>query len=138
MTETILDGLTKHRADLVARVRHAEATIQSLLADVEHLDATIRQLDPAHKACAPAVSPLGAGNHITRTLLTILRKAPEPMTLRDLTVSLMQTVGLDSRDRKRLRRMMEQSRTALARQLANGTVIKEMGQDRALVWRISN
>jgi hypothetical protein len=137
MQDPILEGLTKHRASLVAQVRNAEATIQSLLADIEHLDATIRQFNPAHKAPAPAVSPLGAGNHITRTLLTILRKSPEPMTLRALRVSLMETVGLNHRDRRRIKRMMEQVRTALARQLANGTVAKEMGPERALVWRIA-
>ena len=137
MSESVLDGLTKHRAGLVAQVRQAEATIQSLLADIEHLDATIRQFNPAHRAPAPAVSPLGAGNHITRTLLTILRKSPEPMTLRDLAISLMETVGLNHRDKKRVKRMMEQCRTALARQAANGTVVKEMGRERALVWRIA-
>jgi hypothetical protein len=115
MTDAVLEGLSRHRAHLVAQVRNAEATIQSLLADIEHLDTTIRQFDPAHKAPAPSVSPLGAGNHITRTLLTILRKSAEPMTLRALAVSLMTTVGLDTRDRKRVKRMMEQCRTALAR-----------------------
>ena len=87
---------------------------------------------------SPAVNPVGAGNRITRTILTILRKSPEPMTLRTIAVSLMTTVGLDTKDRKRVKRMMEQCRTALARQIANGTVAKEMGPARALVWRIAD
>jgi hypothetical protein len=46
-----------------------------------------------------------------------------------LTVSLMETAGLNQRDRKRV---MEQVRTALARQHLNETVIKAMVPERAL------
>jgi hypothetical protein len=93
--------------------------------------------DPSYKIVAPAVSSAGTGGHITRTILTILRKSAEPMTLRALTVSLMRAVGLDHKNGKRVKRMMEQVRTALARQLANGTVVKEKGAGMALVWRIA-
>jgi hypothetical protein len=137
MTDLILDGLTKHRERLVTEVRRTEAIIQRLLADIEHLDATIQQFDPTHRAVSPAVNPVGAGNRITRTVLTILRKTPGPLTLRQVAVSLMTTVGLDTRDRKRVRRMIEQVRTALARQVLNGTVTKEMGKNRAMFWRIA-
>lgn len=138
MPDPVITGLAARREQLVTEVRRTEATLQRLLADIEHLDTAIRVFDRSYRPVSPAVSPLGTGGRITRTLLTILRKAPGPLTLRELTVTLMQTVGLDHKDRKRVKRLMEQSRTALARQLANGTVVKEMGAERSLVWRIKS
>ena len=137
MTDLVLDGLYRRRDQLVTEVRRAEAVIQRTVADIESLDNAIRLFDPNHRAVSPAVNPIGAGNRITRTILTIMRKAPEPMTLRAIAVSLMTTVGLDTKDRKRVKRMMEQCRTALARQALNGTVVKEIGAGRALVWKIA-
>ncbi len=136
MHNPVFDGLIKHRESLVAEVRRAGSMIQRLLGDLEHLDATIQQFNPAHKAVSPAVNPIGSGNRITRVLLTILRKSAEPMTLRAITIALMDNVGLERKDRKRVNRMREQCRTALERQRINGTVVKEAGPDRALVWRI--
>src|ERR1019366_6969647 len=138
MTDPVLDDLHRRRDQLVVEVRRAEAIIQRTVSDIESLDNAIRLFDPSHRAVSPAVNPIGAGNRITRTILTILRKAPEPMTLRTLTVVLMETVGLNHRDRKRVKRMMEQVRTALARQNLNGTVGKEMGANRAMVWQIAS
>jgi hypothetical protein len=72
MSDPVLAGLTQRRAELVAEVRQTEAALHRLLTDIEHLDATIRQFDPAYRARrATAGRPNG---EVIKTLLTILRK----------------------------------------------------------------
>jgi len=137
MTAHILPGLLARRAEMVREVRAVEGQLQQLLANIEHLDRAIVLFDPDHIVRAPSISATGAGGHITRVLLDILRKSPEPMTLRALTLGLMQSVGLDHKSPRRVVKAMEQCRRALTRQLANGTVAKEMGRAGALVWRIA-
>jgi hypothetical protein len=139
MSDPILAGLNKRRRDLVVEVRRTETTLIRLLADIETMDAAILQFNATYRPPVAHVSSVGAGGQITRTLLTILRKSPEPLTLRALTVGLMQSLGLDHRDRKRVKRMMEQCRTALYRQRANGVIASEPGPGsaRALVWRVT-
>jgi hypothetical protein len=138
MHDPILEGLKKRRAELVAEVRRCETKFQSLLTDIDHLDATIYQFDPAYKPLHPVVQSAGLTGQVTKTLLNILRKSPEPMSLRSLAIALMMSLGLDHKDQKRVSRMVEQVRRAMARQRGNGTVVAEMGMTNALVWRIAN
>lgn len=138
MAHHILPGLLARRAEMVREVRGVEGQLQKLLADIEHLDRAIVLFDPDHIVRAPSISATGAGGHITRVLLDILRRSSKPMTLRALTIGLMQSVGLDHKSPRRVVKAMEQCRRALTRQIATGTVAKEMGADRALRWRIMN
>jgi hypothetical protein len=138
VTTNIIEGLQARRAEMVREIRGIEQRLQELLADIEHLDRAIVVFDPAHRVHAPSISSAGVGGHITRTLLGIMRKAPEPMTLRALTVTMMQCVGLDHRNPRRVVKCMEQARTALTRQIRNRTVEKLPGPDgRTLVWRVA-
>lgn len=137
MTDLILEGLLKRRAELVAEVRRTESKFHDLFVDIDNLDGVILQFDPNYKVINPAVRGVGLTGQLTRSLLGILRKSPEPMTRRDLTVAMMASLGLDHEDPKRVSRMMEQSRNAMIRQKKNGTVASDEGPARALVWRIA-
>ena len=96
MTNHVLAGLIKRRADLAAGIKQAEAVLGALLRDMDHLDGTIRQFDGSHEPPRVRTS-LGRARRgeVTRALLAILRKSAEPLTLRDLTLRMMRERGLD-------------------------------------------
>src|SRR6266567_3803003 len=102
MTAHILPGLLARRAEMVREVRAIEGQLQQLLANIEHLDRAIVLFDPDHIVRAPSISAAGAGGHITRVLLDILRRSSEPLTLRALTLGLMQSFGLDHKSQRRV------------------------------------
>lgn len=142
MIDPVLAGLTGRRTEILTELRRLEVKFQALLVDLEHLDEVILQFDPSRKLMHPVVRNIGAGGGMTRTLLTILRKSPEPMTLRAMSIALMLHLGLDPKDPKRLARIIEQARTAMARQKRNGIVVTEPGPHtpgpgRIGVWRIA-
>lgn len=136
MTDPVLAGLLKRRADLVVEVRRMEVRFQDILTNIDQLDGAIIQFDPGYRPHHPAVRTTKS-IPLTRTLLTILRKAPAPMTMRDLTIAMMENLGLDHRNRYRVTRLTEQVRTALTRQKKNGVVESEIGHARALMWRVA-
>lgn len=50
MAEThVISALVKRRADLLGEIEHTQLHIRKLSADLEHLDATIRQFDPDYQ-----------------------------------------------------------------------------------------
>lgn len=142
MHDPVLNGLAKRRAELVAEVKRTEAVLRGLLADIDHLDATTRQFDPDHRPSRPGTSigRLDRGS-TTKTLLTILRTAPGPMTVRDLIRAIMAARGANLEDRKLVNRTAEQVRVAFARQRKNGTVTAEpgpkVGVPQVWLWRIA-
>lgn len=136
MSDPVLAGLLERRKHLTVEIRRAESALHRLLMDIEHLDATIRQFDRDYKIPSPVMTSLGTGAQVTRIILTILRKASEPMGLTAITISLMVSLGLDHKNLKRVRQIREQVRTALTRQNVNGVVTKEAGTGHALLWRI--
>ena len=138
MTDLVLEGLMKRRKELVAEVRRCEARLQGLFTDIDNVDGVISQFDPAYKAIYPQIRGVGLSGHLTKTLLGILRKSPEPMTIRTMTIAMMMNLGLDHQDRKRVARAMEQTRTAMARQKRNGTVVSEIGPNHATMWWIAS
>src|ERR1700722_5072073 len=109
LASPIVISLTEKRDQLVAEVRRTESTLQRLLGEIEHMDYAIEQFDPAYRRVPPAVNytPPGA---ITRTLLSIMRQAKEPMTLRDLTGQMMDRLGLEKVERYKFLRTMEHVR----------------------------
>lgn len=93
MVDPVLNGLLARRAALIAEVRRTVAKFQDLFVDIDNLDGVILQFDPNYKVINPAVWGVGLTGQPTRSLLGILRKSPEPMTLRDLTVAMMASLG---------------------------------------------
>jgi hypothetical protein len=142
MVNPMLAGLTKRRTELVAEVKEQEGVLRGLLADIDHLDAAMRQFDPEHRARRPNTSlasvERGAGRGaVTKTILGVLRTAGEPLTLRETAMRTMMAFGMDCQDRKRTARMIEQVRTVIYRQRVNGIVVSETGPGAAGLWRVA-
>lgn len=136
MNSAVIAGLLERREQLIIRVRETEVAIRDLISDIEHLDIAITMFKPDHRPVAPQIRYAGHGQ-VTRMVLTILRKSPEPLTLRALTLQALEKLGLAADNKRRVRKMGEQIRTALGRQRENGVVTCEMGRGGALMWRIA-
>jgi hypothetical protein len=115
--------------DLIARRTRIATQIKRLRYQITRLDETIRRLTQERRT-----RPAGRGL-VVRALLTILRKSPEPLDARTLTMRVAEVMGRDCRDPVRFQRMLVQVRVTLIRQRTNGTVTA--GEGPALRWRIA-
>jgi hypothetical protein len=102
----------------------------------------MRQFDPAHRTSLvpTSVGRLERGS-MTKALLTIPRKASEPLTVRSLTRGVASRRGTDMGDRKIVERTTIQVRTVLVRHRKSETAVAEpgpmVGAHQAWSWRIA-
>jgi hypothetical protein len=118
-----LSGLIDKRAELAGEIRLLEERLEQLRSDVLHVDATIRLIDPAYRVDAvvpkvrrPRRDWFGRGE-LLRSILETLRKAPEPLTAREIALALM-----SARDSTRTTRRVERR--------VDSTVGRREGADR--------
>src|SRR4051794_7716800 len=99
-----LSGLLRKRAEMAGQVEAMQAKLGALIADLTHVDATIRVFRPdidladLPERLAPAPFT-GFRGEIQRFLLDELRKANEPLSTFDLAERVMRKRGLDPADR---------------------------------------
>jgi hypothetical protein len=137
-----LSGLVAKRAELAGEIRLAEERLDQLRADILHLDAAIRIIDPSYHtdAIVPKVRRqrrewFGNGE-LLRMVLETLRKAPEPLTAREIAVALMERKGFDATDAATVR-LVEKRVDATVR-WREGLVERVVYGPRSVGWRIGN
>ena len=143
MTDYVLTGLVKRRAKLTGEIEHTHERLRQMVADLESLDATIMQFDPAHrveaitpKAFRPPKDWANRGE-MSRIVLSILRQAAEPLTTRDIALELLVARALDKNDRRLLRLMTKRVGVALRGQRDRGTVQSDQGPGQYMLWEIA-
>jgi hypothetical protein len=139
----VLAGLIKRRAQLAGDIEAAHEALRRMVLDLENLDATILQFDPAYrvesirpKAFRPPKDWANRGE-MTRICLSILRQASEPLTSRDIAYQLLTERALNRDDRRLLRVMRGRVATALRLQRDKGVVRSIEGPGQYLVWEIN-
>lgn len=143
MTDYVLTGLVKRRAELTGQIEATHESLKVMLAALEALDATIMQFDPNHrveairaKAFRPPSDWSNRGQ-MTRIVLSILRQAAEPLSARDIAVELLITRALDRDDQKLVRLMGKRVAVALRGQRDAGTVRSTQGTGQFVLWEIA-
>jgi len=143
MTDYVLTGLVRRRAELAGDIEHMHEALGKMIADLESLDATIRQFAPDFqvesikpKAFRPPKDWSNRGQ-MSRVVLSLLRQAAEPMTTRDLALELLVTQVLDKHDIKLLRLMTKRVGVALRTQRDNGTVRSLPGPGMMVLWEVA-
>ena len=143
MTDYVLTGLAKRRAELTGKIEATHAHLRQMLADLESLDATILQFDPTFqveaiqpKAFRPPADWANRGQ-MSRVVLSILRQAAEPLTTRDIALELLISRAMDKRDQKLLRLMTKRVGVALRTQRENGVVASDQGPGQFQLWRVA-
>jgi hypothetical protein len=143
MTDYVLQGLVKRRAELAGEIEAMHARLRKMIDDLEKLDSVILQFDPQHdvegikpKAFRPPEDWAHRGE-MTRAVLSILRQSVEPMTTRDIALEMLVTRALNSDDQKLLALMVKRVGVALRIQRNNGIVRSTNGPGQFMLWEVA-
>jgi hypothetical protein len=122
-------------------IRLAEERLDQLRADVLHLDAAIRTIDPSYHIHAIASKVRRqrrewfVDGEFLRMVLETLRKAPEPLTAREIAVALMERKGFDASDAATVRLVEKRVDATVRRREA--LVERVVYGPRSVGWKVS-
>ena len=109
--------------------------------NILHVDATIRIIDPANQVdtIVPKVRRLrrdwfGRGG-LLWSILETLRKAPEPLTAREITLALMERKGFDANDAATVRLVERRVDSTVRRR--EGLIERVAHGPRSVGWRVA-
>jgi len=142
MTDYVLAGLTKRRADLAGEADTLKARLSQIGTDLGHLDAVIRQFDPEYdlgsiRPKRPRGPDVAGRGEMSRFVLGVLREATAPVMTQEVTRRLMTERGQDLGDRRLVAQTMKRVGMALSRQRALGTVRAVQGPGPVTVWEVA-
>lgn len=136
-----LSGLIEKRVELAGEFRLLEEQLEQLRSNVLHVDATIRIIDPAYQVDAivpkvrrPRRDWSGRGE-LLRSILETLRKAPEPLTAREIALVLMERKGFDANDMATVRLVKRRVDSTVRRR--EGLIERVVYGPRAVGWRLT-
>ncbi len=141
MTDYVLAGLTKRRAELTGEADTLRTRLVQIGTDVGHLDAVIRQFDPDYdlgsiRPKRPRGPDVAGRGEMSRFILGVLREATEPVTTQEVAQRLMTERGQNMGDRHLVAQTIKRVGMALSRQKGNGAVQSEQGPGQFVRWRI--
>ncbi len=142
MTDYVLAGLTRRRAELAGEAGTLKARLAQIDIDLGHLDAVIRQFDPDYdlgsirpkRSRGPDVARPG---DMSRFVLGVLREAAEPMPTPGIVARFMAQKDMDGQDRKLAERITKRIVSTLRHQGQKGTVRSQPGPGRVLMWEVA-
>jgi len=140
MTDYVLAGLTKRRAELTGETDTLRARLAQIGDDVGHLDAVIRQFDPDYnlESIRPKRSrsaDIAGRGEMSRFILEVLRDATEPVTTQEVVRLLMTERRQDMEDRRLVAQTAKRVGMALSRQKANGAVQAGNKAGHPVLWK---
>lgn len=142
MTDYVLTGLVKRRAEIAGEIDDAQNKLRALIKDLEHIDATLMIFDPQIQIAAikpKTFRPPDDWSHrgqMTRLILNVLRQTTEPMTTRDIAVQIMSERALDQDDMRLVRLMGKRCGVALRGLRDKKTVKATQGPGQYMMWEM--
>jgi hypothetical protein len=143
MTDYMVSGLVKKRAELAGDIERTHERLRQLVDALAHLDATLQLVAPdmeleaiRPKAFRPPDDWARRGQ-MSRLVLSILRTAKEPLTTREIAAQMLLERAMDAQDRKLLRLMTKRVGVALRDQRDKGRACSVDGPGQYQLWRIS-
>ena len=117
----LIGGLTRKRAELAGQIIATEKMLSRLREDLIHLDATLKLFDPEAKpkAIVPRARrppPRFKAGQLAKLVLTALREANRPLTVRDLVQQIAAENQVDISTKKELTKFDYSIRSVLQRQ----------------------
>lgn len=127
MTDYVLMGLAKRRAELAGEAETLRARLAQIATDTGHLDAVIRQLDPDYdlgsiRPKRPRVQDAAGRGDMSRFIMKVLRGATEPVATHEVVRRPMAEREQEAEDQQLVKNTMKRVGMAFSRQKANRTV----------------
>ena len=142
MTDYMVTGLVKKRAELAGELSATHDRLRELVDQLEHLDATLRIVAPdveveaiRPKAFRPPDDWSKRGQ-MSRLVLSILRQSKEPLTSREIAAQMLLERAMSPDDARMLRTMTKRVGAALREQREKGRVQSEDGPGTYQLWKI--
>ena len=142
MTDHVLAGLAKRRAELAGEAETLRARLAQIATDAGHLDAVIRQFDPDYdlgsiRPKRPRGPDVARPGEMSRFVLDVLREAAEPVPASDVAARFMAERGMDGQDRRLVEQITKRIVSTLRHQGLKGTVRSQPGPGRMLLWKVA-
>ncbi|MGE0184132.1 MAG: hypothetical protein AB7F91_17850 [Parvularculaceae bacterium] len=138
--EPIVSALIKERRNVLARLRDHEAIVCDLKTTLSHMDATLFHLgyypDGAEAPKKPMAAGLFYNGELPRIMLTLMRKNPDGLALREIVEMVCQQKGWETDDTRFNRELRLKISRTLDRQRLKG-VVERVGDEPVGVWRIA-
>ena len=136
----VIAALRDKRAELSGGIADLEKRIGQHRADLLHVDAVLRLFAPDLEPAAILPKAVRRPNswfkpgELARLVLDVLRTAPAPLSIREITAQVMERRGLDPQDNRTAELLRKLVRNAVNRQAAD---LVERIEDGTLVrWRV--
>jgi len=142
MTDYMITGLAKRRAQIAGELRAAHDRVGQLVRDLAAIDAALAVVAPDMEieAIRPAMfrPPDDWANRgqMSRLVLSILRQARDPLTTREIAAQMILERGMDAGNRKLLPLMVRRVGSALRHQRDKGLVVSSEGPGNYQLWAI--
>ncbi len=137
----VVSGLVAKRAELAGQVEQCRLELERLVADMGHLDGSIKLFAPDFKLDGiPAKRPRQRNQFFRqgecqRLVLEIFRNAEEPLSVRHIAEILLQRKGLEV-TRTMIEQMSKNARGVVMR-LAGKNVVQSAGADNTgKTWKV--
>ncbi len=142
MTEHVVAALAKRRAELSGEADALRTRLAGLIADIGHIDAVIRQIDPSYDLARirprrPRAAETARLGDRSRALLDMLREAGEPLSTAELVQRLMEQQKQDTGDRRLVTLLVKRIGTTLTRQERRGAVRAIREEGRVTLWEVA-
>jgi hypothetical protein len=138
----VVAGLVKRRAILTHDIEETHERLRQMVIDLENLDATLLQFDPKleietikPRAFRPPKDWSKRGE-MMRLIVSVLRRATEPLTTRDIAFELIVERALDKSDQRLIRLMSKRVGVALRHQRDAGRVTATLGPGQYNLWQL--
>ena len=142
MSDLVVMGLMKRRAMLTHEIEQTHDRLRQMVIDLENLDATLLQFDP--KLEIESIKPRAfrppkdwsKRGEMMRLIFSVLRRASEPLTTRDIAFELIVERALDKTDQRLIRLMSKRVGVALRHQRDAGHVRAVLGPGQYNLWEM--
>jgi len=143
MTDYMVTGLVKRRAEIAGELRAAHERVSRLVQDLAAIDAALAVVAPDMEV--EAIRPKlfrppddwASRGQMGRLVLSILRQARDPLTTSEIAAQMIIERGLDAGDRKLMPLMVRRVGSALRHQREKGLVVSSDGPGNYQLWRVA-
>jgi hypothetical protein len=136
----VVAGLKDKRSELSGIIADLERRINQHWADLLHVDAVLRLFAPDIEPETIRPKTVRRRNEwfrpgeLARMVLDILRLAPAPLSIKDITVQVMQRRQIDPHDARTAERLRKLVNNALKRQAADR--VERLEEGLSVMWRV--